>query len=130
MEKERALKILEGAVKVAVPIGLMIYGSVWSFSSDTRAQIKEKTGGKCAQCGSTKHIECHHKIPHAFGGKDSVENGVALCGDKSRDCHEEWDEKALKRGVIYPGIPIEQAPVSLFKNQQARRSALKRFHRL
>lgn len=130
MEKERALKILEGAVKIAIPVGIMMFGSVWSFGSGTKQEIKQKTGGRCAQCGSSQHIECHHIVPHCLGGRDSVDNGIPLCGDRSRDCHEEWDEKALKQGVIYPGVPIEQAPTTLFKNPQARRSALKRFHRL
>lgn len=113
------------ALKVVVPVGI-VFGSLWSFKPSVRHEIRERYGYRCAQCGSTEHLQCHHIIPHTLGGRDCADNGVLLCGEGGRDCHEEWDRKALKQGIIYPGIPIQDAPHNLFKNENVRLKTLRR----
>lgn len=88
MEKERALKILEGAAKIAIPVGVMICGSVFAFSSGTRRQILERDGYKCRICGSTDHLEAAH-INHNKDNPryDDPSNGRILCTEHHLEDH-------------------------------------------
>ena len=80
MNKENALKILEGAVKVAVPVGIMIYGSVFAFSSGTRKQILERDNYRCRICGATDHLEAAHINHNKDHPKyNDPSNGRILC---------------------------------------------------
>ena len=36
-------------------------------------------GGECANCGSTRRLECDHIRPRRCGGSDDVENLQVLC---------------------------------------------------
>lgn len=62
-------------------------------------------GNVCGDCGEKKKkLQIHHIVPQSMGGSDERENAVGLCPS----CHKKWDELA-REGVIYPGVPIEQA---------------------
>lgn len=91
-----------------------------SFGRRTKDQIKDEQGGRCADCGTKTRLEAHHRVPQSMGGSDERSNGVGLCGPKANDCHEKWDRLALEDGIIYPGIPIENAPRSLFRRRKKR----------
>lgn len=41
-------------------------------------------GDKCAICGGIDHLEVHHVVPQAFGGKDTQMNTITLC----QACHK------------------------------------------
>jgi len=88
-----------------VPIGIVVYGSFWSFPPRTREQVFFKQKGRCADCKELTSLQCHHIVPLSKGGTDSIANAVGLCDV----CHDHWDRKALDEGVIYPGIPISRA---------------------
>ncbi len=113
MNKEKVFRTMEDVAKVAIPLGVVISGSIWSFSPATRAKIIESQGGRCAECGSTRHLQCHHRVPQCASGRDTAPNGVALC---PKD-HHYWDNMTLNEGIMYPGIPLENAPGGLIENK-------------
>lgn len=51
----------------------------------TRWGREVKRAGKCEICGSTEHLEAHHKIPwqYSIKGRTDIENGQCLCSN----CH-------------------------------------------
>lgn len=58
------------------------------FSKSEKAEMLEKQGGKCAQCGEAKTVDevhGHHVERHADGGKTNSSNGAAVC----KTCHTE-----------------------------------------
>lgn len=102
MDKERLLK---GAIKLAIPVGLAIVGSVFAFSPATKQEIKDRQRGRCADCGKEGPLHVHHIVPMSVGGSDEFINGTALCPND----HLYWDNEVMLKGVIYPGKPIEKA---------------------
>lgn len=88
--------------------------SRWAFSQKTKQAIRERQRFCCADCGQKTHLEIHHIVPYSMGGSDHEENGVGLCHLD----HKKWDELA-REGIIYPGIPIENA-----KEKQIRKKSL------
>jgi hypothetical protein len=84
-----------------------------AFSEWIRRKVREEQGGICdCGCGQKpQKLEVHHRVPQSLGGADNEFNAVGL----APTCHHAWDDKALKEGVIYPGIPIKRAPDSLFR---------------
>jgi hypothetical protein len=101
----------EGAPNYLIPLSVIgLYAVAFcGFGDKIKNKVKEEQGGRCAQCGSTKHLQCHHKLPKALGGSDDISNAVYLCGETSNDCHDEWDSLAFQQHIIYPGIPMSEA---------------------
>ena len=48
-----------------------------------RLQVLERDAWRCQNCGSTQHLEIHHKEFRSHAGCDSEENLITLCSD----CH-------------------------------------------
>jgi len=81
------------------------------FSSEVKRQIRERQDNRCAICGDRVNLDdilqCHHKIPEnallplGIRGKCNPDNGVALCGEKARDCHQIADMKAIKEHLFF-----------------------------
>lgn len=125
-------------VEVARPIirGTIFVGSIvaasvlpfFAFGGKAKQQIREDYQGRCAICGSRYACECHHIIKQEWHGKDTAANGVLLCSNKGKDHHEVYDKLADK-GIVYPGIPIEEADPSLWRSAKDRERTLKRFGR-
>ena len=44
-----------------------------------RQKVLEGCKHKCADCGATGYLEIHHNMPVAQGGKNDMENLVAVC---------------------------------------------------
>lgn len=42
-------------------------------------QVKKLSNFACMQCGSFEDVQATHRIPPSLGGKNTLENGVALC---------------------------------------------------
>jgi 5-methylcytosine-specific restriction endonuclease McrA len=49
-----------------------------------KAAVWQRDGGRCAECGSTVHLEFDHIIPVARGGADTERNLQLLCLDCNR----------------------------------------------
>ena len=49
------------------------------ISDKTKAEVFERDGGKCRDCGSTEHIEYDHIIPVSKKGSSGPENVQLLC---------------------------------------------------
>lgn len=47
----------------------------------------------CQKCGSTKRLECHHKIPVINGGSNELSNLITLC----HDCHAKAHPNGYKK---------------------------------
>ena len=45
----------------------------------TMSMLVTQRDGACVQCGSTHYLSAHHVDPRRDGGRDSLENLVALC---------------------------------------------------
>jgi len=96
----------------------------FAFSNKLKLQVKEEQNYKCDNCGKDfKYLQCHHRIPQCYSGNDTRENCIALCSN----CHVIADNKAIVEGIIYPNIPISEAPTNLFKNKNVREKVLKKF---
>ena len=53
-------------------------------------QIEERSGGICEGCGNAPATEKHHRKFKSRGGKDTVDNGLDLCGwGNHTGCHGE-----------------------------------------
>ncbi|HLS79237.1 MAG TPA: HNH endonuclease [Nocardia sp.] len=50
-----------------------------------RAEVFQRDGGKCGQCGAANYLEFDHIIPLSRGGATSVNNLQSLC----RQCNLE-----------------------------------------
>ena len=48
-----------------------------------RLQVLERDAWRCQNCGSTQHLEIHHKEFRSHSGDDSEENLITLCNH----CH-------------------------------------------
>lgn len=54
------------------------------FRTRSRADYVDKHGNRCQWCGFVDEwgygtLEIHHKIKRSLGGKDTLENCIALC---------------------------------------------------
>jgi 5-methylcytosine-specific restriction endonuclease McrA len=49
------------------------------------AQVKQRAGYRCEQCGSYDRVVADHVLPLSQGGADTLANGRALC----QTCHRE-----------------------------------------
>ena len=98
------------------------------FSHEVKRQIIEEQDGRCDWCGDKVgwNLEIHHRIPEnmwkgrGIVGKDVKANGVALCSNDNRDCHERAD-KLARRGIVYPNLRIEDMPPETYSRFQPRR---------
>ena len=89
-------------IRCLEPTALALIAFALAFSSTTKKEIREAQGGMCPVCGmKLEGAECHHCVPQCKGGNDNFINGVALCGERSRDCHERMDRLALDKGIIF-----------------------------
>jgi len=61
-------------------------GNGWK-ATKFRGKVLAQTGGACASCGSTDHVEAHHL------GPTDAEGGIPLC----RPCHVEATRAERKR---------------------------------
>ena len=85
------------------------------FSVELKEQIRDEQSYRCDHCGKKTRIQIHHIVPQRMGGADIRENGVGLC----ESCHEKWDELSFEN-IIYPGVPLSEAPRELYKHKEAR----------
>lgn len=102
--------------------GLILGISSLVFSVEMKEHIREEQSYRCDHCGKPRRLSIHHKIPQRLGGADIQENGVGLCDS----CHDKWDKLSFE-GIIYPGIPITEAPKELFKSDQYHEKVLYRY---
>ena len=51
----------------------------------------------CQKCGSTKRLECHHKIPIVSGGSNELSNLITLCHNCHSKSHPAGYRKSAKR---------------------------------
>jgi 5-methylcytosine-specific restriction endonuclease McrA len=79
-----------------------------AVSKSVRRQVIKNQSGECAYCHKPigNKLEMHHKVPKSHGGSDSIPNIVGLCGEDFDDCHNEWDNLALKNGTLPDGTSI------------------------
>lgn len=109
-------------MKELLTTGLILGISSLVFSVEMKEKIRDEQSYYCDHCGKKARLQVHHKIPQRLGGADIRENGVGLC----ESCHEKWDELSLE-GVIYPGIPITEAPRELYKSDAYHEKVLYRY---
>lgn len=57
-----------------------------------RAEVYERDGHQCLQCGATEDLTLDHIVPYSLGGPDTFENLRTLC----RSCNS-------RRGAPCPG---------------------------
>jgi len=98
------------AVLIGATLGLLAL-SFCSFSKATKRQVIEEQNGIDPTTGQKCKLTIHHRLPMVLGGNDTRENAIGL----ERSVHTVWDNKALHEGIIYPGIPIKEAPEELFR---------------
>lgn len=67
-------------------------GSAWAAA---RKATLERDGQRCRKCFSSTGLEAHHVIERCHGGRDELENLVALCSL----CHDEWHHGGEDLGV-------------------------------
>lgn len=109
-------------MKEWIKTGLIAATTALVFSVELKETIRDEQDYKCDHCGRPARLSIHHKIPQRLGGADIRENGVGLC----ESCHEKWDELSFE-GIIYPGIPITEAPRELYKSDAYHEKVLYRF---
>jgi 5-methylcytosine-specific restriction endonuclease McrA len=88
-------KRLKHAVKIPKRIQVTI--DVFVRNPDVVAEVLNRASGYCEYCkmpapfhrrtDKTPYLEVHHKIQLANGGRDVVENAVALCPNCHREAH-------------------------------------------
>ena len=90
MEKEKVFKTLVDVAKVAIPLGIVIHGTVFAFSSGSRQKILERDGYKCVVCGKTGCLDAAHKN-HNRDNPDynNPKNGKTLCVEHHLDDHKQ-----------------------------------------
>lgn len=78
--------VLEGALRVAKRLVLAPgQRDSRSIPPHVRAEVYQRDGGKCCQCGAIHYLEFDHVIPLSRGGATSVNNLQILC----RQCNLE-----------------------------------------
>ncbi|MEU2092291.1 TerD family protein [Nocardia beijingensis] len=79
-DPEWVAAVLEGALRVAkrlvLPPGQRDSRSI---PPHVRAEVYQRDGGKCCQCGAIHYLEFDHVIPLSRGGATSVNNLQILC---------------------------------------------------
>ncbi|MGY5310238.1 TerD family protein [Nocardia gipuzkoensis] len=79
-DPEWVAAVLEGALRVAkrlvLPSGQRDSRSI---PPHVRAEVYQRDGGKCCQCGAIHYLEFDHVIPLSRGGATSVNNLQILC---------------------------------------------------
>jgi 5-methylcytosine-specific restriction endonuclease McrA len=55
-----------------------------------RSLVLLRDGYCCTECGSTDHLECHHKQPLCYGGDHSLGNLQTLCRKCHKSKHRKW----------------------------------------
>jgi RNA-directed DNA polymerase len=50
---------------------------------EIKAQVKAERGARCERCGTTVHLDLHHRQARRYGGQDTIDNAELLC----RPCH-------------------------------------------
>ena len=119
MERNRGHELFS----VTLSLGLLAL-SFFAFSPSVKEEIRKKYNYRCAETGEyNPHIQIHHKVPQCFNGSDRIENGVAL----SPRIHAYWDKHTQETGEVYPGIPLNQVPPTLFKNETVREGIIYKF---
>jgi hypothetical protein len=93
-DSERAAR-LKNATGIATKVEART--TVYKRNPDVIVQVLKDAQGKCGNClddapfvrrkDTTPYLEVHHRIPLAIGGKDTVENSVALCPNCHRKLH-------------------------------------------
>lgn len=82
-----------------------------------RAFVLRRSKGSCECCGKDApfldlhgepFLEVHHVTPLANGGKDVVENTVAICPNCHRECHLGRDASALGRRLLEKARSLAQ----------------------
>jgi group II intron reverse transcriptase/maturase len=74
-------------------IEIPVLDEMWDGASrlrdwrDVRAEVLERDGYRCQQCGSQDNLDVHHRQARYQGGDDSPENLVTLC----EHCHSQTD---------------------------------------
>ncbi len=85
------------AVRTQVPERLQVYSFAYRRSPDVVAEALIRADGRCELCGNSApfirgsdgspFLEVHHIVQLARGGRDSLENVVALCPNCHREAH-------------------------------------------
>jgi len=80
-----------------LPQQVLVISKAFRRNPDVIAEVRKRANGKCERCKadapflSTKDhrpfLEVHHVIQLSQGGKDMVENAVALCPNCHRELH-------------------------------------------
>lgn len=101
-----------------------VHGKAFVRSAEVRNQALFRAGGRCDWCSQMGFattdgrvfLETHHVIPLAEGGKDTLENVVALCPNHHREAHygaiaQEMRQELLARAsrtfVTEPSFPAD-----------------------
>jgi len=87
----------ESLIIPAISFGLLAI-SFCAFPKWLKKEVRRQQKGMCDWCGQKTKLTIHHIIPQSMGGSDTRDNAVGLC----RECHDYWDEQALKYGKFYP----------------------------
>ncbi len=89
--KERLRKALE------LPEVFSVTTTVYKRNPDVIAEVLDRANGECEECGKpapfkrasngSPYIEVHHRVPLSEGGKDTINNALALCPNCHRKAH-------------------------------------------
>ncbi|WP_040704297.1 TerD family protein [Nocardia takedensis] len=79
-DPEYVAAVLEGALRVAKRLVLAPgQRDSRSIPPDVKAEVWQRDGGRCVQCGDAHYLEFDHVIPLSRGGATSVGNLQILC---------------------------------------------------
>lgn len=81
-------------------------------SSKLRAAVLNQAHGRCQMCGRTIaddgiRLEADHKVPHNWGGSNSIENLWAICGlcnSGKRDFFKSFDDNEMTTLVAIDSV--------------------------
>lgn len=72
--------LLEGALRVAKRLALTPgQRDTRSIPQEVKAEVWQRDGGKCVECGDSHYLEFDHVIPLSRGGATSAQNLQILC---------------------------------------------------
>lgn len=93
--REARLQRLSKADKQARSV--VVQSTVFVRNPDVVAEALLRASGACERCGreapflrakdGSPYLEVHHKVQLAYGGKDSVDNAIAVCPNCHRRAH-------------------------------------------
>lgn len=83
-------------------------GPIFERSARVRRYVLERAKGRCELCGEKGfmtatgylYLESHHIKPLSEGGKDSVDNVVALCPNHHREAHYGADKVNVRKALL------------------------------